>query len=272
MGVVRRLSVALLVSASLLACGCSAAVSPNANVQLPPAEAVADYQLGGAYAPDPAVGIVVRDSTEQPADGVYSVCYVNGFQSQPGAAWPAELLLTDATGEPLIDPDWPDEHILDISTAGKRADAAARIGETVELCESKGFLAVEFDNLDSYTRSGGQLALRDTIAFATLLVDIAHANGLAAGQKNTVELGSRGRDEVGFDFAVAEECDQYRECEAYTDVYGDAVIAIEYTDELRRPFEQVCNAPSTPETTVLRDRDLASAGDPDHHFEFCPLP
>ncbi|WP_414685574.1 endo alpha-1,4 polygalactosaminidase [Microbacterium sp. LMI1x-1-1.1] len=37
---------------------------------------------------------------------------------------------------------------------------------------------------------------------------------------------------AGFDFAVVEECAAYEECSAYTEVYGDHVLAIEYTDNL----------------------------------------
>lgn len=251
--------------------GCSAtapALGPSAGPALFPADAVADYQLGGAYDPAPDVTIVARDSTERPAEGRYSICYVNGFQTQPGEEWP-EALLLQVDGQPLADPGWPDEFLIDISTDEKRADAAARLAPALERCATAGFDAVEFDNLDSYTRSQGQLAVEDALAFAALLVEQAHALGLAAGQKNTAELGTRGRDEVGFDFAVVEECAQFDECSVYTDVYGPAVIAIEYEDALARPFAEVCADPATPPITVLRDRLLAPAGDPEHVFEHC---
>jgi hypothetical protein len=233
-----------------------------------PAGAVADYQLGGAYDPPDGVTVVARDSTDQPAAGLYSICYVNGFQTQPGDDWPDDLLV-HVDGEPLVDPNWPDEHLVDIATPENRTDAAARLDPTLRRCAAAGFAAVEFDNLDSYTRSVGHLTLDDAVAFATLLVDRAHALGLAAGQKNSAELGSRGRDEIGFDFAVAEECAVFDECGAYTSVYGDAVIDIEYTDALPRPFAEVCADPVTPRTTILRDRMLTPAGDPDHEYGHC---
>ena len=233
-----------------------------------PAGAVADYQLGGSYDPDPDVAVVARDSTEQPAAGVYSICYVNGFQTQPGVAWPAELLVT-VDGEPFVDPNWPDENIIDISSISNREDAAAIQFTSIEQCAERGFDAVEFDNLDSFSRSDGQLSLDDAVAFAALLVTHAHHLGLAAGQKNTGELGTRGRDEIGFDFAIVEECDQFEECEAFTEVYGDRVIDIEYTDELRRPFAQFCSDDAAPASTILRDRELSPRGAPEYVYEHC---
>ncbi len=241
----------------------------EASVVLPPTTGAADYQLGGDYTPAAGVTVVTRDSTSMPAPGVYSICYVNGFQTQPGVTWPSELVLHTASGAPLVDPGWPDEHIIDVSTAAKRSDAAARLTKTIDACADKHFAAVEFDNLDSWTRSKGALTKADAVAFATLLVARAHQDGLAAGQKNTSELGRLGPDRIGFDFAVSEECDQFSECAAYTKVYGDHVIDIEYGDELRRPFAAVCAARSTPALTILRDRELVARGQDGYLFQHC---
>ncbi|MFB2586380.1 endo alpha-1,4 polygalactosaminidase [Herbiconiux liukaitaii] len=250
---------------ALVLTGCAASGVGQAGVAPLPADAVVDYQLGGAYPPPDGVTVVARDSTDEPAEGIYSICYVNGFQTQPGADWPSELVLHDASGAEVFDPGWPDERLLDIRTAENRERAAAEIGRAIEGCADDGFEAVEFDNLDSYTRSGGAFGLEEAVAFATLLVDRAHASGLAAGQKNTPQLGERGRDDVDFDFAVAEECVHYEECGAYTDAYGQQVIDIEYEGSI----EQICTDPERPAGTVLRDRDLTPAGDPAHVYEHC---
>ena len=202
------------------------------------------------------------------APGVYSICYINGFQTQPGVTWPDDLLIHEGN-RLLVDPTWPDEHIIDISTPAKRAAAASRQFASIDVCAAAGYAAVEFDNLDSYTRSAEQLSLDDAVAFATLLVQRAHKAGLAAGQKNTSELGSRGRDQIGFDFAVVEECDQLRECVNYPDVYGARVIDIEYTDALRRPFAEVCSDAATPRSTILRDRQRTSPGSADYSYQHC---
>jgi hypothetical protein len=270
-GVVRALTAAgLLAAGSLLLAGCSgASVVSTGSVVLPPVGGAADYQLGGAYPPASRVTVVTRDSTSTPAPGVYSICYVNGFQTQPGASWPSDLVLHTASGAALVDPGWPDEHIIDISSAEKRSDAAGRLGKTIDGCADKHFAAVELDNLDSWTRSKGALTKADAIAFATLLVARAHRVGLAAGQKNTSELGRIGPDTIRFDFVVSEECDQFSECAAYTKVYGKHVIDIEYGDELRRPFAEVCAAKSTPTLTVLRDRNLFASGQDGYLYRHC---
>jgi len=252
--------------------GCAPDAASSAALALPPAGATPDYQLGGAYDPADGVGIVGRDRSDPPADGIYSVCYVNGFQTQPGELgdWDDELLLHRSDGEPVFDPDWPDEALLDTSTPEKREGIADRVGPWIEGCADAGFAAVEFDNLDSYTRSDGALTLDDNLALATLLVDVAHASGLAARQKNAAEDAQELRDRAGFDFAVVEECAAYEECAAFTAVYGDHVIDVEYTDELPRSFEEMCADSESPASLVLRDRDLLTPDDEGHVFETCP--
>jgi hypothetical protein len=232
-----------------------------------------DYQLGGSYPPPAGTTIVARDSTELPEPGVYSICYLNGFQTQPGEAswWKSmhpELLLT-SKGKPVHDPDWPDEILLDTSTNSNRAAIVAIEADWISDCATRGFDAVEFDNLDTYSRSGNAITIDDNIATATGLVEIVHAAGLAAAQKNSVELGTRGRDEIGFDFVVAEECQRYDECGEYSAVYGTRVIDIEYFGDLGGTIDQVCSDPTLPAFTVFRDLDLVPSGSPDYRLEVC---
>lgn len=243
----------------------------NADTNRPslPAQLIVDYQLGGDYPPPDGVTAVVRDSTATPAPGLFNICYINGYQTQPGATWPTALLVPGPDGKPLADAGWPDEYLLDVSTADHRTQNLRLLLPALQSCADKGFDAVEFDNLDSYTRSDGVLTLDHSIAFATLLVGAVHGMGLIAGQKNTSELGTTGRDVIGFDFAVAEECHRWDECAAYTDVYGDQVIGIEYTDDLRGSFADACADPARPRSLILRDRMLVPAGNPDYAFAHC---
>lgn len=253
---------------ALLLCAAQSALAEDGPL---PSGAVADYQLGGGYPPAPGVTVVGRDSTDQPAPGYFNICYVNGFQTQPGVDWPAELLLPGPDGTPLADPAWPDEFLLDLATPDARAANLARVLPAILACAKAGFDAVEFDNLDSYTRSQGQLNIEDALAFATLLVQAADGLGLPAGQKNTAELGARGRDEAGFAFAVSEGCHRWDECAAYTAVYGAAqVLGIEYEGDLDGGFAKACTDPDRPGSLILRDRNLAPAGAPGHVFEACP--
>lgn len=248
----------------LLAAGPAFAEGP-----LPPG-AVADYQLGGSYPPPLGVTVVVRDSTDTPEPGLFNICYVNGFQTQPGVDWPVELLIEGPDG-PLADASWPDEFLLEISTGEARAANLALVLPAIRSCAKKGFDAVEFDNLDSYSRSGGRLDIEDALAFAALLVDEAGKLGLPAGQKNSAELAARGRDEAGFAFAVTEECHRWDECAAFTGVYGrDQVLGIEYADDLRGSFEDACADPDRPGSLILRDRLLSRAGSDGYVFAPCP--
>lgn len=264
-------ALALLLAVVTTTAGCASAATP---IRLPPEGAAPDYQLGVAYPPPDGVGIVARDRTAAPVPGVYSICYVNAFQTQPGEQedWPADVPLTDEAGAVAYDPAWPDEALLDTSSAANRARIAEIVGEWIRGCAVSGFDAVEFDNLDTYARSGGALTLDDNLALAAELVDAAHTVGLAAGQKNAAEDAATLRDRAGFDFAVAEECLVFDECGLYTAAYGGHVIAIEYSDtgiELSR----ACADPSAPASLVLRDRELVGPADDAYVFGVCgPLP
>jgi hypothetical protein len=253
-----------------IAVGAGAAPASAATITLPafhdlPTSGIPDYQLGGDYTPPAGVTIVERDSTSHPASGKYNICYVNGFQTQSEdrSMWlddHASDVLRNTAGKPISDPGWPDEMILDTSTAAKRSSIAAVLAKSVVKCANRGFDAVEFDNLDSYSRSKGRLTAADNLALAALLVKESHANGLAVGQKNTPDLAAKAKKQDGFDFAVAEECLRYQECSSYTKVYGKRVIDIEYTDDLRGSWHSNCTNASRPAMTILRDRDLVPRG------------
>ena len=270
-GRARALLPAALLALALAGCAGAQPAASGPGPALPPVGGGLDYQLGGAYDPPDGVTIVARDSTEAPAPGLYSICYLNGFQTQPDdserlLADSPELILT-AGGGPVRDENWPDELLFDTGSAEKRAGIAALMLPQIAGCASAGFDAVEIDNLDSYTRSAGLLTVDDNVALATLLVEGAHAEGLAIGQKNAAELAT---ELAGtFDFAVAEECDRWKECGLYTAAYGDHVLAIEYSDDLRVDFAAACAVPDRPLSMILRDRDLVTAGSAGYVYERC---
>jgi hypothetical protein len=238
------------------------------SLKLPPVGAPLDYQLGGAYAPASGVKILSRDRTATPATGLYNICYVNGFQAQPNEEdfWlsdHAELVLRDSSGEPVIDEDW-DELMLDISSADKRKQLADIVGGFIDGCAKSGFDAIEIDNLDSFSRSGGRLSQQNAIDFMALLSQRAHAKGLPIAQKNSAELVSL-RAKLGTDFAIAEECNRYDECDVYTAGYGDHVLVIEYRES---DFDKGCQQfPNL--STVLRDVGLSEPGSSQYVFEGC---
>jgi len=251
--------------------GASSTAGSFANL---PTSGIPDYQLGGGYTPPSGVTIVERDSTDRPAAGTYGICYVNGFQTQPGDAhaWlehHPDAVLRDDDGDPVTDPGWPDEMLLDTSTPAKRAEIVHVLTASVARCADRGFDAVEFDNLDSWTRSDGALRRADALALAASLVRVGHAHGLAVGQKNTPQLGAAGRKTTGFDFVVAEECVHYQECSAYTKAYGAHVLDVEYSDNTGRSWSSVCRERDRPAMTILRDRDLVTPSDEGYVFEHC---
>ena len=239
-----------------------AALMAAASFAPPPADARFDYQIGEAYRPPAGVRVVSRDWSARPPRRGYAICYVNAFQSQPGIPWPAELVLHRE------DPGWPGEFLVDISTGARRRAAAAVVQPMIEACARKGFDAVEYDNLDSWTRVPHlPFGKRDALAYAARITRNAHALGLAVAQKNTAELTRRqARRRVRFDFAIAEECGRYRECDAYRRVYGDRVIAIEYR---RRDFRAACRAAVRRISVVLRDRNVTAPGSRTYRYDEC---
>ena len=238
-----------------------------AAVLAPPVDAGFDYQIGGDYPLPTGVTVVSRDWREGSApDGAYAVCYVNAFQTQPGERrrWPRDLVLTEL-GD---DPGWPGEFAIDISTDRKRVRAARAAGRMVRRCAEKGFEAVEFDNLDSWTRferravrppptrsptRGGSRAWR-TLA------------GSRPRRRTRHSSAPRGASPDRLRLRVAEQCGRYRECGRYRALYGDRVLAIEYR---RRDFRRTCARIGAAVSVVLRDRDVSTPGSRGYRFATC---
>jgi Glycoside-hydrolase family GH114 len=255
--------------------------SPAATWAPPPVNAKFDYQIGGDYPLPRGASVVSRDWFGGSADArAYSICYVNGFQTQSDedsvdrpdekSNWPHDLVL-DELGD---DPNWGGEYLVDLSSADKRARAAEWVQPMIQTCAAKGFKAVEYDNLDSWTRFDGTpvegrvpFGKRQAIAYAELLTDRAHALGLAVAQKNTLGLNRRqARMRIGFDFAIAESCGRYSECRDYRALYGNRVIAIEYR---RSDFTRACKAVGKNVSVVLRDRNVTTPQSPTYRYAAC---
>lgn len=253
------------------------------GIVAPPQGAAFDYQIGQDYPLPAGVTVVSRDwFSGQPAAGAYSICYVNAFQTQPDSAdvdridelsnWPQDVVLTSLAD----DPNWTGEYLIDISSAAKRQQAAAWVANMIDGCATKGFDAVEFDNLDSWTRfddveglaSAIPFGQAEAVAFATLITDYAHSRGLAVGQKNTSQLIPTGDHiSIGFDFAIVEECGQYNECGDFVAGYGNAVIAIEYTNN---GMATACNGFAGQISIVQRDVYVRTPGETSYVYATCP--
>lgn len=256
-------------TATAAATNLALALSVHGAVTLFPVNGNFDYQLGSAYNPPSGTQIVSRDHTANPADGLYNVCYINAYQTQPEDRdwWTSnhdDVLLREG-GDYYEDPDWEGELLLDTTTAAKRDEIATVMKGYIDECASKGFNAVEADNFDTFTRT--DLLTQDgNFALAKTLADYAHGLDLAYGQKNAAEYSADAKAAVGFDFAVAEECMEWKECGDYMDVYGDYVIEIEYK---KAQFRTACADHGDELPIVYRDQELTGPTGSDYVFEAC---
>jgi hypothetical protein len=252
---------------SLIAVPASSVVVPDPV--LPAANAKWDYQIGKPYDPRDGVTVVSRDRTAAPLAEAYSMCYVNAYQTQPDAVrwWKRnypELLLRKSDGSYVVDSYWG-EILFDIRTVKKRQALAVIVNRWITGCAEDGFQAVEPDNLDSWTRSGGRLTRSQAFAFASLIIEHAHSENLAIGQKNAAGQTALGKA-AGFDFAVAEECGRYRECNAYTAAYGDQVYVIEYRSQ---DYRYSCDRWGDELAIILRDRNVTAPGSANYVYRSC---
>jgi hypothetical protein len=172
-----------------------------------------DIQLSDTpEAPYPDVGLIELDGFDTPAATVAAlhrcragrvvVCYIDAgtWESwRPDAKqYPKSLL-----GKPYA--SWPGERWVNITQY--RGPLGTILQARVQMCRSKGFDAVDFDNVDEYTGdSGFKLTGADQLAYDTFLANLAHRAGMLVALKNDP-------DQIPpllpyFDFAVDEQCYQ----------------------------------------------------------------
>jgi hypothetical protein len=172
-----------------------------------------DIQLSDTpEAPYPDVGLIELDGFDTPAATVAAlhrsragrvvVCYIDAgtWESwRPDAKqYPKSLL-----GKPYA--SWPGERWVNITQY--RGPLGTILQARVQMCRSKGFDAVDFDNVDEYTvDSGFKLTGADQLAYDTFLANLAHRAGMLVALKNDP-------DQIPqllpyFDFAVDEQCYQ----------------------------------------------------------------
>jgi len=131
--------------------------------------------------------------------GKHVICYINAGAMEDWrpdvALYPLEVIGKAYKG-------WPGENWLDI----RDLESLAPIIEArLDLCKSKGFKGVEFDNVDGYQNDTGfELTVFDQLTFNRWLADAAHQRGLAAGLKNDPDQIDA--LEPWFDFIILESC------------------------------------------------------------------
>ena len=161
--------------------------------------------------------------------------------------FPPEVLGNDYEG-------WHGEKWLDVRQIDKLAPILlARL----DLCKSKGFDAVEPDNMEVHTNDTGfPLTYDDQLRFALWLADESHKRGLAIGIKNAQD---QVKDLVEhFDFAITEDAFYYGWAEQMSPFIraGKPVFAAEYTD-LPGDFAAFCQRSKQLNfSTILKKRGL----------------
>ena len=161
--------------------------------------------------------------------------------------FPPEVLGKDYEG-------WTGEKWLDI----RQIDKLAPIMRTrLDLCKSKGFDAIEPDNMEIYSNNTGfPLTYEDQLKYALWLADEAHQRGLAIGMKNASDQVKDLIDH--FDFAITEDCFQQGWCEDMKSfiMANKPVFAAEYTDT-NVNFESACAWGKTNQFSfILKNRGL----------------
>ena len=158
------------------------------------------------------------------AKGRKVVCYIDvgtWEKWRPDAKkFPKSVLGKDVSG-------WPGEKWLDI----RRIDILGPIMKArMDLCQAKGFDAMEPDNVDGYANhTGFPLSYNDQIVYNTFAASAAHAHGLSVGLKN--DLDQINDLLPSFEWALDEQCFQYNECGKLLPFIkaGKAVFEVEYS-------------------------------------------
>jgi hypothetical protein len=185
------------------------------------------------------------------AQGRKVVCYMSAGsweEWRPDAdLFPPEVLGKDYEG-------WSGEKWLDI----RRLDLLAPImSARLDLCQTRGFDAVEPDNIDGYTNDTGfQLTYQQQLTYNIWLAQEAHQRGLSIGLKNDAEQVADLLPH--FDWALTEDCFADKWCDEMTPFItaGKAVFAAEYTDSGITPADFCPQAAALRFSAILKHRDL----------------
>jgi len=149
---------------------------------------------------------------------------------------------------------WKGEKWLDIRQIDKIAPI---MRARLDLCKSKGFDAVEPDNIEIYTNDTGfPITYGDQLRYGAWLTNEAHLRGLAIGLKNAPD---QVKDLLAyFDFAITEDCFYcgWQEQVVPFIQTGKPVFAAEYTD-LGGDFTEYCRkSKELGFSLILKNREL----------------
>ncbi len=152
---------------------------------------------------------------------------------------------------------WPGERWLDIRTSNVQNIMQSRL----DLAVTKGCDGVEPDNMDGYTNNPGvNINAQDQLAYNKFIANEAHARSLSVALKNDLDQIEELVD--FFDFAINEQCFQYKECDLlkpFSD-NGKAILNAEYKNLWKNDAAERANlcsdANATGVSTLVLPLDL----------------
>ncbi|MEL7278438.1 MAG: endo alpha-1,4 polygalactosaminidase [Pseudomonadota bacterium] len=203
--------------------------------------------------------VEAEDIAALKARGILTICYVS-VGTMENYRDDADAFPADVLGAQLG--NWPNERYVDIRDLDTLLPIMAARFDT---CAAKGFDAVEPDNMDlHHNEPGFPITAAIQTRYAVALAELAHARGLAIGQKNAEDLIPDLLDT--FDFIITEHCFASDRCarSAPYPAAGKAAFAAEY---LHRPvdFDAACaEARALGLSMIRKDRGLTK-----DHFEAC---
>ena len=164
------------------------------------------------------------------AIGQRVICYIDVGTSEnwrPDASQFSATVLGNSNG-------WPGELWLDVrQLAVLEPIMTARF----EMCQHRGFDAVEPDNMDGYENDTGfPLTAADQLAYDTWIAQEVHSLGMTVFQKNDPDQAAQ--LEPYFDGVIDEQCNEYSECSSYRSYLGAGkpVLNAEYEASLDPSF------------------------------------
>lgn len=215
----------------------AATSSPASSTWVPGTTDTFQWQLN-TTTPDTTVNASVYDvdGADTPAQtvatlhaaGRHVVCYMNAGVYEN---WRADAKAFPQAVIGNADAGWPGEYWLDI----RRLDVLGPIMQArMDACKSKGFDAIEPDNIDGFGNATGfTLTAADQLTFNEWLATQAHNRGMSIALKND---NTQAADLLPyFDFALAEDCWTQGWCTtdlARFHAAGKAVFTVEYSDAM----------------------------------------
>lgn len=191
--------------------------------------------------------------------GLKVICYINV------GAWEDWREDKNTFSPSIIGKDydgWEGEKWLDISQTEVLHPI---IEKRLDMCQEKGFDAVEPDNTDLHLQDTGfNITYNEQLEYNIWLAEEAHKRGLAIALKNTPEMANQ-LVEI-FDFAILEDCHKDKFCDDFSifSEYNKAILAAEYVDNYEELDTYMCDeAFDNGISLILKTRTL------DNFVELC---